>query len=320
MTQEFLQAQKMIGRAQNILLATHEEPDSDAVGSVLAIKIGLDKIGKKTVAFSASKIPPCLSFLPQSEQIIHKANLADFDLIVGLDYGSYQRLRLNDGNLASLNFLTIDHHLVGEHLGLQIVKDNCSSTAEILYELMPHLNIGIDQEIATCLLTGIFSDTGGFRYPNTSARTLKIVGELLLKGAPLQKIAKLAGTCNLPENLDTWIEAFKNLEIDLKSGLIFSLITPKNPIGRKQDFSGSAIASLLSNAPEIKLALVCVQKQPGQIECSLRSQNDRGVNVAKIAQLFGGGGHRLAAGFQTSAKPEEIINTIKNLAWQNFAA
>jgi len=66
--------------------------------------------------------------------------------------------------------------------------------------------------------------------------------------------------------------------------------------------------------------LLCVQKEPDRIECSLRSQKDRGVNVAKIAQLFGGGGHRLAAGFQTATKPEEIIKTIKNLAWENFSA
>jgi len=319
MIQQFLQAEKIISQAQNILLAIHENPDSDAIGSLLAMKIGLDKIGKKTTAFSISEIPISTSFLPKQEQIIHQVNLVDFDLIVGLDYGAYRRLGLDGENLTSLNFLTIDHHLVGEHLGFKIINNKYSSVAEILYEFLPYLNVEVDHEIATCLLAGIYSDTGGFRHPNTSAQTLKIVGELLLKGAPLQKIVKFSDDCNLTENLDTWIEAFKNLKIDLKSGVIFSLVVPKK-LANGSDFNGSSIASLLSSAPEIKLALLCVQKEPDRIECSLRSQKDRGVNVAKIAQLFGGGGHRLAAGFQTATKPEEIIKTIKNLAWENFSA
>jgi len=319
MTQQFLQAKKMVDRAQNILLAIHENPDSDAIGSLLAMKIGLDKIGKKTTAFSISEIPASTSFLPKQEQIIHQVNLADFDLIVGLDYGAYQRLGFGDGDLTSRKFLTIDHHLVGEHLGFKIINNKYSSTAEILYEFLPYLNIEVDHEIATCLLAGIYSDTGGFRHPNTSAQTLKIVGELLLKGAPLQKIVKFSDGCNLTENLDTWIEAFKNLKFDIKSGVIFSIVVPKN-LASVEDFSGSSIASLLSNAPEIKLALLCVQKEPNIIECSLRSQKDRGVNVAKIAQLFGGGGHRLAAGFQTDKKPEEIITMIKSLQLESFSS
>ncbi len=321
MIQQFQEAKKIIDRAQNILLTTHENPDSDAIGSLLAMKIGLGKIGKKAAAFSSTKTPASLDFLPGVDQIIPEADLANVDLIIGLDYGHHQRLKLNSENLASRNFLTIDHHLIGEHLGFKIIRNNCSSTAEILYELFPYLNIAIDYEIATCLLTGIFSDTGGFRYPNTSARTLKIVSDLLLKGAPLQKIAKFADGCDeLPNNLDAWVAAFKNLEVDLKSGIIFSLVAHENPIDYKQDFSGSAIASLLSSAPEIKLVLLCVQKQPGQIECSLRSQKDRGVNVAKIAQFFGGGGHRLAAGFQSSDRPEDIVSAIKKLALDNFAS
>jgi len=320
MIQGFVEAEKLIKQAENILLATHEEPDGDAIGSLLAMKIGLEKIGKKTTAFFPAKVPSSLKFLPHLDQLTHQVNLVNIDLIIGLDYGHYQRLKLNNEDLASRNFLTIDHHLVGKHLGFLVINNDYSSTAEILYEFFPYLNVTLEREIATCLLTGIFSDTGGFRYPNTSAQTLRIVSDLLLKGAPLQKIAKFADNPDLPDNLDAWVEAFKNLKVDMESGLIFSLVAYKNLADCKEGFNSSAIANLLSSAPEIKLALLCAEKQPGQIECSLRSQNNRGINVAKIAQLFGGGGHKLAAGFQTTAKAEEIINTIKNLAWQNFSA
>jgi len=318
MKEKFCEAQKIIIQSKNILLVSHENPDGDAVGSLLAMKIGLNEIGKKTAVFLPSKIPSCLSFLPHAGQIKNEVNLVNTDLIIGLDYGHYNRLGLNGKNITSINFLTIDHHLVGERLGLQIVDNDCSSTAEILYELFPYLDVDVNHEIATCLLTGIYSDTGGFRYPSTSAHTLKIVGELLLKGAPLQKIAKLADDCNILENLDSWTEAFKNLKIDLELGMVFSYVTAKNsPVG-EQNSSKSAIASLFCTMPEIKFVVLCTEKEPGHFECSLRSQNNRGVNVGKIAQIFGGGGHRLTAGFYTTARPEEIISTIKNLPLQEF--
>ncbi|MBU1102273.1 DHH family phosphoesterase [Patescibacteria group bacterium] len=320
MIQQFQEAKKMIGRAQNILLATHEDPDSDAVGSLLAMKIGLSKIGKKAVVFSATKAPPSLSFLPGVDQIISKVDLADVDLIIGLDYGHHQRLKLNSENLALRNFLTIDHHLVGEHLGFKIIKNNYSSTAEILYELFPYLNIAVDYKIATCLLTGIFSDTGGFRHANTSAQTLKIAGELLLKGAPLQKIAKAENSIYFPNNIKLWLTAFKNLEVDLETGIVFSLVAFDDLANAELEWKGSGIAGLLSSVPEIKFALLCAEKKPGQLECSLRSQKDRGINVAAIARIFGGGGHRLAAGFQSSDRPENIVSAIKKLALNNFAS
>jgi len=320
MKTEFLEAQKIIHAAKKILLATHEKPDCDAIGSLLAMKIGLEKIGKKTIAFCQEKIPACLNFLPHANEIIYQNAPSDTDLIIGLDYGHYKRLGLGSYDLNGFNFLSIDHHLIGEHLGVKIIASAYSSTAEIIYELFALLEIKIDQEIATCLLAGIFSDTGGFRYSNTSAQTLKIAGELMLKGAPLSKIVKFADSTALPENLDYWIQAFKNIQIDLDKGVIFSVVTFENLVALKQNFSNSDIANLFSNVPEAKLALLCAEKEPGRLECSLRSQPGRGVNVAAIAQLFGGGGHKLAAGFQTTAKPEEIINAIKNLAWQNFVA
>lgn len=320
MNQEFFEAKRVIGQAKNILLATHVDPDGDAVGSVLAMKIGLEKTGKKATAFFLSKISDGLSWLPRFQEITYKANLDGVDLIIGLDYGSVDRLGLDRKKLSAKNFLTIDHHSVGDHLGWQLVENDYSSTSEIIYYLLSCWPVAIDRDIATCLLVGIYSDTGGFRHPNTSAQTLKIAGDLLLKGAPLQKIVRTAEGGGLPEGLDSWIEAFKNIKIDLKSGLLFSLISHKELINFEHEFSGSAIASLFSTVPEIKFALLCAEKEPGQMECSLRSQSDRGVNVAKIAQLFGGGGHRLAAGFQTTESPQAIVAKIKKMALENFSS
>ncbi len=319
MKNDFAQAQKIIQPAKKVLLATHENPDSDAISSMLAMKIGLEKIGKKVLAFCQEKIPACLNFLPHADEIMHQITPGNADLIIGLDYGNIKRLALGEYSLDKHNFLTIDHHLIGDYQGIIVVDSSCSSTAEIIYGLFLFLKIEVDQEIATCLLTGIYSDTGGFRYSNTSAKTLKTAGELMLKGAPLPKIARLAGASDLTENVGFWIQAFKNVEIDLETGIIFSVVTYENLATLKQNFSNSDIANLFSNVPEVKFALLCAEKEPGRLECSLRSQPGRGVNVAAIAKLFGGGGHKLAAGFETTSSPEKIIDAIKNLSWQNFA-
>lgn len=313
MPPEFALAKNLINRARSILLATHEDPDGDAVGSMLALKMILEKTGKQATTFFPAGISENLNFLPGADKIIQKLPATQTDLTIGLDYGNYKRLTLDQRFLNEQAFLTIDHHLVGEHIGCRIIEKESSSTAEILYQFFNYLTIEIDQAIATCLLAGIFSDTGGFRFPNTSAQTLKITGELLLKGAPLQKIARLVDAANPDESRNLWIQAFGNMEIDIKNGVAFSVITHKNFSALNHDFSSSAIANLLSSAPEIKYAILCMEKEPGQLECSLRSQQDRGVDVAQIAKRFGGGGHRLAAGFKTDEKPEMIINKIKGL-------
>lgn len=316
----YLEAKKLILKSRNIFLAAHENPDGDAVGSLLAMKMGLEKLGKKTTAFCPDKIPFCLNFLPCVNEIESEPKFKNADLIIGLDYGRFARLGLGNEDLGDYNILTIDHHSISENPGFAIVESNRSSTAEIIYELFQFLKIEIGQEIATCLLTGIFSDTGGFRFPNTSAQTLKISGELMLKGAPLSKIARYTDSAALLENLDYWNQAFKNIQIDLEIGVIFSVVSYQNLTTIKQNFSNSDIANLFSNVPEIKLAMLCAEREPGRLECSLRSQPGRGVNVAAIAKLFGGGGHKLAAGFQTTERAEEIVDAIKNLTWQNFAS
>jgi len=321
MLRNFLEAEKLIRQAQNILLATHEQADGDAIGSLLALKLGLGKFGKKVEALMPSSTVPQFNFLPGFIDLKTDAAKHNHDLIIGLDYGSPERLGIEQSALENKKFITIDHHLVGRHLGLKIVEKNCSSTSELIYQLLLFLGVPISFEIATCILAGIFSDTAGFRHANTSARTLKIAGELLTRGAPLQKIAKAENSFYFtPAGLKSWVTAFKNLEVDQQAGMISTLITQKDCPSINGDWKGSAIVSLLSMVPEIKFALLCLEKQPGKIDCSLRSQKDRGFNVAAIAQRFGGGGHKLAAGFQTTDSPQEIVTKIKNLALDNFSA
>ena len=314
MIEKFTQAQGLINNAQNILLATHYKPDADALGSMLALKMGLEKLDKNIQVFCWPAVPGDLHFLPHREHVKTSFSLANIHLIVGLDYGDHKRLGLGSPEvLSQFNFLTLDHHLVGNHLGYCIVEDNFSSTAELVYGLLKFLNLEIDADMATCLLAGILDDTGKFTHPNTSPQTLKNVAELMHKGAPLVKISRLLSAKNLTDDIGVWQKTLDNLSTDQETGLIFSFIDYAHFVELGRDFKTSSVINTLLAIPETKFALMMVERTPGFIDCSLRSTKEKDINVAKIASVFGGGGHYLAAGFSSDKRPSEIIDQIKDL-------
>jgi phosphoesterase RecJ-like protein len=312
MTGLFLKAKKLIEDSNNLLLAGHKEPDGDSLGSMLALSLALNKINKKNKLFCPSKIPASFHFLPHVEKIKNSFDLKKTDLIIGLDYGSFDRLGLGGYEILSkLKILTFDHHQKGDHLGLQIIKEDFSSTAEIIYFFLDYLNIEIDAQIATCLLAGILYDTGGFRHPNTSSQTLQIAGKLLGHGGALQKIIK--SETYSPSTLKLWYGIFEGLKIDANSGVAHAFISYERLSQTKEELTLSKIANLLNDAPEAKLVLLLTEKEPGKIDGNLRCRQGANINVAKIARSFGGGGHRLAAGFQSFESPAIIIEKVKRL-------
>lgn len=319
MEYNFPAAYEAILKAHHIILSTHEEPDADGLGSMLALESALLKLGKQTSSFSPLNLSKILNFLPGRERIKQQLSPQELkaDLIIGLDYGSLKRLEIKKAYpFLSCSILTFDHHLPdndAENQGLKIVDTNRSSTSEIIYDFINFLKVPIEKEIATCLLAGIIDDTGAFCHPNTTATTLKIAGQLMIKGARWQKILE-AQKQELPQEKALAInQAFANMEIDKEAGLVFSFINYQLISQSTDSFKELKIAGLLGNIPEAKIALSLIEKTPGTIDVSLRSQKDRNINVAKIAQRFGGGGHKLAAGFKSESTKEEIIERIKEI-------
>lgn len=310
----FAKAKKIIDNANNIVLSTHEDPDLDGLGSILALAHILQQMGKTVLIFSQSPLPGALKSQSQ-HKIVNDLNPEDIDLLIGLDYGSPERLEvLRTYPEIKADILTFDHHAIGRHLGLKIVDPKTSSTAEIIYNFINFLNAPINTETAVYLLTGIMNDTGNFRHINTSANTLKITGELMLKGASLQKISQANNSLNLiNEKSLALTEIFKRIKTAAKGNLVFVIIDHELFNNFYLRLTGIDVTSILSAAPEIKVAAILAEKTLGLFDVSLRSQQDKGVDVAKIARQFGGGGHRLAAGFRSSDAPEEIIAQIEQL-------
>jgi len=314
MEQAFFEIKKVIDKAGKILLSSHSEPDGDAISSMLALKIALEKIGKDVDVFCAAPIPEEYNFLPRAEQI--KNNLSDvYDIVIGLDYGDLKRLETMALGVPLEPGLTLDHHPFLNQPGeLNVIDPVSSSTCEIVYQFLEANSLEVDKEIATCLLTGIFADTWSFRHPNTTAKTLKAVGELLLKGAPLQKIARASGQKNIDARSKIWSRAMQNLCVEEQLGLVFSSVSLQDLAecgATGDDMSG--FAALLSMIPEARISLLLTEAIQGQIDASLRAMPGRGIDVGEVARRLGGGGHKLAAGFKTRGSIKMVVGRIKEL-------
>lgn len=293
---------------------THQDPDLDGLGATIALHLALRNLNKDSLVFLTQPLPDFFKPLVSATEFKNDLPTTSPDLIIGLDYGNIKRLELcQKYQSLATDWLTFDHHALGQHQGLTINNPLAASTSEIIYQFLEFLDQPITRVIATCLLAGIFDDTGGFCHAATSAQTLKIAGELLDKGAPLQKIVRASIRPNVADSLKTLNKTWEQLKLEPEAGVAFSLISHQNVLELPNGFNQSGAADILSSVPEIKIAVIFVEKTPGIFSCSLRSQKNRGVDVARIARRFGGGGHTLAAAFQSSRPPEEIMAEIKGL-------
>lgn len=316
--EQFKQIDEILRGAHKVLIAAHENPDPDAVSSVLTIHNVLKSQSLESLPYFPNQAPKSLNYLPRFFEI--KYDIGDFnpDVLIALDYGDFKRLRLpsNITDKPQLDIITIDHHVVSDQRGgVKIVEPDFSSTSEIVYRWLKHRNIAIDKDIALCLLSGIISDSGGFRHVSTSSETLNIVAELLSKGVSLNKITRQTLTLDNPLNFSkAWGQALSRVKLDEKTNLAYSWFAFDDLNKYKlnlTDFDG--ITNLISTSSPINLGLFLMEYESGKIKGSLRSEPYGGRDVVKIAKALGGGGHPYAAGFQQEGAIEETLKKVLNL-------
>lgn len=311
---KFPAAQEKIKKARRVILSTHEEPDIDGLGSMLALTGALRQTRADVIPFSPSILSGGLNILPGTKYLAKQPPPFNpsTDLIIGLDYGHIRRLEIARYYPCPADaLLTFDHHLLDGQIGLIILDAACSATAEIIYHFLNFLHFPINNDIATCLLAGIISDTNFFRHANTSAVTLKIAEQLMIRGGRWQKIFTAREQVSPRQKAAVINQALQNMTFNRDSGLLFSHINHQTFIQSADIFKESRVANILANAPEARLALFLIEKAPGIFEGSLRAQIDREIDAAAIARRFNGGGHRLAAGFRSHLSAKEIIATIE---------
>ncbi len=303
-----------LNQANTILLATHVFPDADALGSQLALGNILTAMGKKVVRFGEEPVSHLYSFLPDSDLIdTTKPDPAKFDCAVSLDCGDADRLGREKDNIMSIDpLIVIDHHRGHQGFGeINWVDPERAATGEMLFDLTQAMGVDISFEAAYCLYTAIVSDTGSFKYSCTTAETFRVARELLAKGV---NPAEVAG--NLYDNfsvnrLRLLQEVLATLEFaeDHKIAIIHVTSEMYERTGTSQTDTENFVNYPRSLIP-VKVAVFIKTTREGGISVSMRSKGND-CNVARVANIFGGGGHCNAAGFRS--QPESIESITKRL-------
>ena len=295
-----------IRQAEKIVLLTHVFPDGDALGSTLALRDILESIGKKTLVFLEEPVSPLYTFMPGSDHVCIdigevKKFVADrssgLALLISLDVGDKDRLGRHQDELTDLApLLVIDHHLSYNIFGdYHLIEVGISSTGEIVYELALALRASVALPAAKNLFVAICSDTGSFRYDSTRPRTMRIAADLLELGVHPNEISSaLYDNASLPR-LNLLKEVLDTLQLHA-DGRIAMAHLEDTMLGRARADMNDAegFVEYPRSLRKVEVAIFCKEHKDGHISVSLRSNGD--FDVSEVARIFGGGGHRKAAG------------------------
>lgn len=292
----------MLAKSKSVLIGTHEHPDGDALGSSLALWHALRAQGKEVTVYVPDPPPAFFGFLPGLEEIVSEKpkDVSQFDTIVLVDYTQLYRTHLEEEVKQHEQTICIDHHYDNpKQAAVNLVIGEAPATAHILFELFTGWGWEIDRDVATCLLTGIFTDTGSFMHDSVSPDILEIAAFLMTKGARLSHIAHETYQRKELPGLQIWGRALSRIMTNEETGASISVVTLddlKECGATLDDLEG--LVNMLNTLPDTKYALLLTEHRPGRVKGSFRSEPHKGVDVSKLAKRLGGGGHRLAAGFE----------------------
>ena len=297
---------------KRFLLTTHVNPDGDAIGSLGALALVLEDMGKKVVAYCQDEIPAFLRFLPYSDRIVREIPGPErFDVAVVLDCGELDRI----GNAAEVlqhveKIIHIDHHSSSDDFGqLNLVRPECSSTAEILYEIIQAIPASLNKEAAENIYTAILTDTGSFRFANTTARALDIAAEMVALGVAPDKIASEVYDSMSPERLRLLARSLHTLTLRANGRLATMQVSRRMLEETKTTVMDTdGFVNYPRGISTAEMAIFFREMDSGKVNVSLRSRGK--LNVAEFARSYDGGGHHNAAAFRAEGSLPEVVEEI----------
>lgn len=302
----------ILAGARRVLIVSHRKPDGDTIGAALALAHYCNRIGKPYSCFCIDAPAPYLQFLPKAHEVKNDPNAwvaPDLDVVVVVDAGDLQYAGVDQlvttipGKYTLIN---IDHHVTNPGYGqVNLVDSTASSTCEIVYHLLDSVQ-AVDRNIATCLLTGLITDTGSFSNLATTASAVDVAAKLLAKGANLPQISRQALQYRPYNTLKLWGRALERLHEDPSTGMVVTAVTLDDIHEcNADDEAVSGISNFLNGLDQAaeKIILVLTESQPGLVKGSLRTTNPL-LDVTEFAKLYGGGGHKKAAGFSVAGTLE----------------
>jgi phosphoesterase RecJ-like protein len=305
-----------LGESQRILVVSHVRPDGDAIGSLLGLGLTLQAFGKQVVMALADGVPASYQFLAGAEQVV-KRPVGAFDTIIAVDCSDLKRIGdLLDGHTPHLN---IDHHITNENYAMiNLVDDSYVATAEILTHILPKIGLNLSKPAAAALLTGIVTDTLGFRTSNVNPRALRTAAELLEFGIDLPQIFERTLFQRNYEAIEYWAAGLERLQ---KEGeMVWTSLTRQDrSLTGYPGRDDADLINILSSISGINIAIIFVEQNHETIKVSWRARP--GFDVSKIALEFGGGGHPAAAGADIpgnlSVVEERVLAATRSLLKQS---
>lgn len=308
----------IIDKNRAFLITSHERPDGDAIGSELALYHMLAAAGKTAVVYNQDQTPGNYRFLPGAAVIVHELPpIESFDAVFILDCSDPERVGRESGRIGKIRqIVNIDHHVSnGGFCEVRLLDADASSTGELIYRLAEAMAITLTPEMATNLYAAILTDTGGFRYGNTTRDALVIAGRLLENGARPQWISE-----NIYENaplvkIRLLTVVLESLALDL-NGKVGSMIVTRENIantGALQEHT-EGFVDLPRTIEGVEISILFNELETNYFKLSIRSKGR--FNVERVAGKFGGGGHVNAAGCRIRGD----IATVKKLVLAQIEA
>ena len=291
------QIKQAILEAQHILVVTHVGPDGDAFGSLTGMGQALGQWNKDVTLVCDDPVPSRFRYLPLAERVKTAPNVnVAYDLMIAVDCGDAKRMGQSYANLSEpLPFLiNIDHHITNTYFGdINLIDPDATSAAEMLYALFSEWKVTITADIALSLLTGLVTDTLGFRTAGVSARTLRIGSALMDAGADLSLVTTQGLKIKPMSTLRLWQAGLTKMKLD--DGLIWASLSREElrAIGHNSS-SSSGLVNLMSDVDQAAMSAVLMEMSDGTVQVGFRCHPP--FSVAELAMNLGGGGHPLAAG------------------------
>ena len=305
-----------IKKAQTIVVLSHESPDGDAIASSLSVMHTLEQLGKK-VDVVIPEYPKDFNFLPGAEKILAKGKQEPYELAISVDCTDLKRLAGGKEYFEpAKRTIQIDHHSVNSMFAdFNYVDPAAPACCQVLIAMFEYYEIEISKELATCILTGIVTDTGGFQWGGVTPETFEFAAELVRKGAKLKDICRIAlrkkskAHCELEKLIYNRLEFLEDGKIAIAYLTLNDYKTLNAEIGDDE-----GLVEMLRDIEDVEVAVLLKEKEgTNGFKGSLRSHET--VNVSDICMLLGGGGHRGAAGCFISGTLEQaktkVINAVK---------
>jgi len=285
--------------ANTICLVAHIHPDGDAIGSVGAMYHFLKEIGKE-VYMILPDLQETFNFLPNIHERIEAVPFDTYDLLICLDTSNTERLSITPEDMAKAkNVIVIDHHRNNTiQADISIIDENSPATCEIMYDIIKNMGYNISKDIAEYMYMGIMTDTGSFNYERTSPKTYKIAGELIELGADYVRTCKILNHTCSEAKMRLIADVITNMESYLDGKLRIGVIE-KSTID-SVDASDEDASNLVDYLRCIKNTIVAVYFRAldeNNYKVSVRAEEP--IDASELSIIFGGGGHKRAAGFST---------------------